>query len=137
MSEIISIKDMMAIDREKLLEKPTREIKANRLSAMIGKKVTVKVSAISGRKYSTYLAPSIDNKDKLYDCQARIVAAGVVDPDLNNTELQKHFGVATSSDLVKVLFPGGEMVQIFNTIAELSGYLTPEDEETPEEEAKN
>jgi hypothetical protein len=33
-----------------------------------------------------------------------LVAEGVVDPDLNNEELQKHFGADSAAKLAEVLF---------------------------------
>ena len=135
---IIDIKTMMNLDREKLAEKPTSTVTAKKLSELTGEEQQVKVQALSGGRYLKYLGPAQKTEDyeKMYDAQAIVVGEAVVDPDLKDKGLQEHFGVKNSRDLAKVLFPGGELTEIFQEVSVLSGYLNRSEIE-PEDEIKN
>lgn len=142
MTNKLTIESLMKLDREKLLEVPTKEIKAVRLSELIGKDVTITIHALSGDKYIDLISTASNKKGnvdltKMYRAQALIVAEGVESPSLKDAELQKHFGAASPVELAKMLFPGGELVSVFSEIAELSGYTDSEDDETMQDEVKN
>ena len=53
----------------------------------------------------------------------------LVEPNLKNKELQKHFGVATPKDLAEKLFLGGEIVDLADTVRSLSGYSEETDDD--------
>ena len=126
---IVSIDALMKIDRGLITEIPTKEVRAKRLSKITGTENT----------FASLLATSKDKKDridasKLYKAQSLIVAEGVQEPSLKDQELQTHFGAASPAELATILFPGGELIDIYSEIATLSGYG---DDEDTDEEVKN
>ncbi len=141
---IVSIDALMKIDRGLATEIPVKEVRAKHLSKVMGTDVTVKIKALSGDTYCSLLAVSKNKKGnvdvaKVYKAQSLIVVEGVQEPSLKNKELQAHFGAASPAELAVILFPGGELVNIYNKIAELSGYGDDEedDEGGVDEEVKN
>ena len=136
---VLSIDTLMKLDRKKVLEVPTREVKAKHLSKLMGEDVSVKIRALSGETYTELLATAANKKGtvepgKAYKTQSLIVAEAMIEPSLKDKELQNHFGAVSPAELAGVLFPGGEMVSIFTQIADLSGYGADED---TDEEVKN
>lgn len=137
----LTIKDLMNIDREKLAAVPTKEVVAKRLSEMLGEKSTVTIKALSGNQYMDLIATARNKKNdidmsKMFKAQSLIVVEGVIEPSLKDAELQKHFGAASPVDLAQALFPGGELIEVFNEIAALSGFVEDEDDSL-EGEIKN
>ncbi len=137
----LTIKDLMNIDREKLAAVPTKEVVAKRLSEMLGEKSTVTIKALSGNQYMDLIATARNKKNdidmsKMFKAQSLIVVEGVIEPSLKDAELQKHFGAASPVDLAQALFPGGELIEVFNEIAALSGFVEDEDDSL-EDEIKN
>ena len=136
--EKLSIDMLMRLDREKVAEVPVKDIKANRLSQLMGQDVTVEIKA--GDIYMDLLATATNKKgnvdvSKTYRAQALIVVEAMQSPSLKDKELQVHFGAASLIDLAKTLFPGGELTKIFQEVADLSGFGDDEDEDL--EEIKN
>ena len=131
---------LMRLDREKVAEVPVKDIKANRLSQLMGQDVTVEIKALAGDTYMDLLATATNKKgnvdvSKTYRAQALIVVEAMQSPSLKDKELQVHFGAASPIDLAKTLFPGGELTKIFQEVADLSGFGDDEDEDL--EEIKN
>lgn len=131
---------LMRLDREKVAEVPVKDIKANRLSQLMGQDVTVEIKALAGDIYMDLLATATNKKgnvdvSKTYRAQALIVVEAMQSPSLKDKELQVHFGAASPIDLAKTLFPGGELTKIFQEVADLSGFGDDEDEDL--EEIKN
>lgn len=138
--EKLSIDMLMRLDREKVAEVPVKDIKANRLSQLMGQDVTVEIKALAGDIYMDLLATATNKKgnvdvSKTYRAQALIVVEAMQSPSLKDKELQVHFGAASAIDLAKTLFPGGELTKIFQEVADLSGFGDDEDEDL--EEIKN
>lgn len=138
--EKLSIDMLMRLDREKVAEVPVKDIKANRLSQLMGQDVTVEIKALAGDIYMDLLATATNKKgnvdvSKTYRAQALIVVEAMQSPSLKDKELQIHFGAASPIDLAKTLFPGGELTKIFQEVADLSGFGDDEDEDL--EEIKN
>ena len=129
---------LMSLDRDKLAEVPTERVRAKRLSEIAGEDVFVTVSALPGDRYAEISTTSVRNGkldfSRVYDMQSLMVAEAVKDPDLKNTELQRHFGAATPRDLARILFPGGEIARLADVVTELSGYS---DDEGLVEQVKN
>lgn len=123
-----TIELLMALDRGKLAEVPTEKVRAKRLSKVAGQDIYVTVSAIAGDQYTSIVSGAVSPKGgvvdstRLYDMQALIVAEAMVEPDLKNSELQRHYGAATPRDLAKILFPGGEIIALADVVTRLSGY---------------
>ena len=138
--EKLSIDMLMRLDREKVAEVSVKDIKANRLSQLMGQDVTVEIKALAGDIYMDLLATATNKKgnvdvSKTYRAQALIVVEAMQSPSLKDKELQVHFGAASPIDLAKTLFPGGELTKIFQEVADLSGFGDDEDEDL--EEIKN
>ena len=138
--EKLSIDMLMRLDREKVAEVPVNDIKANRLSQLMGQDVTVEIKALAGDTYMDLLATATNKKgnvdvSKTYRAQALIVVEAMQSPSLKDKVLQVHFGAASPIDLAKTLFPGGELTKIFQEVADLSGFGDDEDEDL--EEIKN
>ena len=83
------------VTRKKVLEKKEPvEIKIREVDLEIIKNI---------REFATRRDGSFD-AGKSFDSNFMLVAEGVVDPDLNNEELQKHFGADSAANLAEILF---------------------------------
>lgn len=128
---------LLGMETEKLAEVPTTEKKMKRLSELTGQPFVVKMKALPGKQITelstfAYNKKGEMDKSKAFDANALTATAGMVEPDLKNKDLQKHFGVATPKDLLEKLFLPGEIVDLADTVRTLSGY----DEET-DDDVKN
>lgn len=65
---------------------------------------------------------------------SRLVAKCVVEPDLNNVELQNAYGVMTDFELLEALLEAGEFARLLNKVQDINNY-SPMNEKV--EEAKN
>lgn len=65
---------------------------------------------------------------------ARLAAKCVVEPDLNNAELQNVYGVMSDFELLEALLEAGEFARLINKVQEINNYM-PMNEKV--EEAKN
>lgn len=134
----LTVEDMMSLDRGKLEEKPTRDVRAKHLSELFGRDVYVKMEALSGNRYTRIMMEADDHPEKLYDTQAKLVSSSIIEPNLSDPKLMKYFGVASPFDVVKLCFPGGEMPAMATIVAKLSGYITEDGESINlDEEIKN
>lgn len=136
------IDKLMAIDSGEFAKEKTKCIRADHLSEVMGEDVMITIRALPGDLYNGITARMIDKKGnadfgKAYDINALICAEGVVEPDLRNEGLQKHFRCATPKSLAKVLFPGGEIARISDAVTELSGFAKEDEKEAEEDELKN
>lgn len=67
--------------------------------------------------------------------QTKLICAAIVNPDLNNTELQNSYGVMTPEDLIKEMVDDpAEYTDLMVFIQRLSGFKTLQEEV---DEAKN
>ena len=66
---------------------------------------------------------------------AKMTAASVTYPDLNNAELQNSYGVMGAENLLEVMLSAGEYIALSGKVAEINGFTTSVDELV--EEAKN
>ncbi|WP_186424161.1 phage tail assembly chaperone [Lacrimispora celerecrescens] len=128
------VEKLMKFDRGKLDEIPTGEVEIKRLSKLMGEPFIVKCQAISGEMYAEIGSIMANKKGDLdmgksYKVNTLLAVSGVIEPDLKNEELQKHFGCKTPKDLVEVLFKGGDMTKVADLVTELSGFAPEEDEE--------
>ncbi len=140
----LSIQTLMKLDRDKVMEVPSKEVKAVHLSNLLGEDNYITIKALSGNKYTDLLATARNKKNdldlsKMFKAQSLIVVEAVTEPSLKDSELQKHFGAVSPVDLAQILFPGGELTSIFSEVAKLSGFANDDDDdgEDLEEEVKN
>ncbi|MSS91373.1 hypothetical protein FYJ45_25000 [Eisenbergiella tayi] len=118
---------LMKLDRGKLTEIPTGTMEIKRLSEMMGEPFIVKCRAIPGERYTELSTQIIgDNGEadygKVYSTSTLIVVEGIMEPNLKDPELLKHFGCATPKDLAGILFQGGDMQKVSDLITDLSGF---------------
>jgi hypothetical protein len=129
---------LLALDAAKYKEKQTAAIEIKRLSELIGEPFIVKVQEVDSDRMQEIQAMLFDKKGRYDVSQARkvnklVVLEGVLEPNLKDDKLQKHFGAATPKDLVEILFKGIELTTVADKIAEISGFIEAE----AEEEIKN
>lgn len=65
---------------------------------------------------------------------SKLVAKCVVEPDLNNAQLQNAYGVMTDFELLEALLESGEFARLLNKVQEINNYMPMDDKV---EEAKN
>lgn len=128
------VEKLMKMDRNKLEQIPMGEVEIKRISDLCGEPFIVKCKAISGNRHTELTALMTNKKGdldlgKAYKVNTLMAVEGVVEPDLKNEELQKHFGCKTPKDLAEKLFPGGDMAKVGELISELSGFTKETDEE--------
>ncbi len=134
------VEKLLKIDKAEFEKIETKEIASKSLAKLFGveEDVKVKVKAIDGDLFVELSATGLDKKGdveigKTFSTNAKIVAAGIVEPDLKDEALLKHLGVPTPAEAAKKIFKG-EINKIAVAISELSGFS---DDEEDEKEIKN
>lgn len=130
---------LLAADAKKFHEKRTGKFEVKRISEIIGEKFEVILQEINTKEYQSLQMEILDRKgkpnfEKTYDINCKVLLKGVIEPDLKDEKLQKHFGAADPMDMVEILFKGDDMTDAVEIIAGLSGFTLDEDEE--EEQGK-
>lgn len=118
---------LMSVDRGRIEALPEKTIELKRLSEMTGEPFNVTLRAIPARRAIEIISTGADNSgnvdiSKAFDANLMTICAGVVEPDLSDRPLQKHFGAATPKELAEKVFSGGEIAQMAGIIMQLSGY---------------
>lgn len=118
---------LMAADVEQFGQKPKAQVEIPRLSEKFGQTFTVELEAMSSKKYTELSSRMLDSNNKLdtskvADTYALITIEGMVEPNLKDEALQKHFECKTPKDLANKLFNGGELAAMAEKIGDLSGY---------------
>ncbi len=129
---------LLSLDVNKYKEKNTADIEIKRLSDLIGEPFIIKVQEVESGRMQEIQAMMFDKKGNYDISQARkinILACleGVVEPNLKDESLQKHFNAASPKDLVEILFKGTELTKVSDVIAKISGFV----DSSEEEEIKN
>lgn len=132
------VEKLLAVDKKEFEKIEKKEIASRRLSKFLGDGAKVTIQAVDGDLFGGLSASGLDEKGEVdygraFSTNAKIAAAGIVDPDLKNEELLRHLGVATPADAAKKIFKG-EINNIASEISELSGF---KNEETTDKEVKN
>jgi hypothetical protein len=102
---------LLKADQEKAREYATGTYRSKRLAKVLGKDepVEIKIREVdietikNIQQYSTKRDGSLD-RNKTFDSNLMLVVEGLVDPDLKNEELQKHFNASDAIELASVLF---------------------------------
>ena len=105
------VEGLLQADQAKAKEYATGTFKSKRLAKVLEKKDPVEITIREVdleiikniREFATRRDGSFD-AGKSFDSNFMLVAEGVVDPDLNNEELQKHFGADSAANLAEILF---------------------------------
>ena len=132
------VEKLMAVDKGEFEKIETTEISSKQLSKLVGEPAKVTIQAVEGDLFGALSASGLDDEGEVdygraFSTNAKIAAAGIINPDLKNEALQKHLGVATPADAAKKIFKG-EINRISTEIAKLSGF---ESEEKTDKEIKN
>ena len=119
---------LLGLDTGKI-KRPIQTMELKRLSKIVGDKVNFKCQALDSDTYSEIQQDGIDidNKGtikglKVGEMQTFMVLAGVIEPNLGDDKLLKHYGVVTPKELLKKLLLPGELVTLYNLINDLSGF---------------
>ena len=129
---------LLQIDRGQFQKEEILEVKAKRLSEIMGEEIMLKFRALSGKEYTSIASTAVRDKggvdySKAYDVNALMICEALMEPSLKDKELQKHFGVASPKDLAFLFFPGMELTVLADKITKFSGFL----EEDEVKEVKN
>ena len=129
------VERLLAVDRKEFDKIEKKELKSTQLSKLLGTDAKVTIQAVEGDLFGGLSASGLDDKGEVdygraFSTNAKIAAAGIVDPDLKDEALLKHLGVATPADAAKKIFKG-EINRISVEITKLSGFDT--DDKTDKE----
>ncbi|MFG6393847.1 MAG: hypothetical protein K1W24_06640 [Lachnospiraceae bacterium] len=133
------VEKLLAVDKKAFDEIEKKEMPSRQLEKLIGVEgAKLTIQAIDGDLYTSLSATAMKKKGvfdygKGFDVNAKIAAAGIIEPDLKNEELLKHLGVATPAEAAKKIFKG-EVNAISDEVAKISGFYS---EDETEEEIKN
>ncbi len=125
---------LLAIDAKQITEKETVKIEIKRLSKLTGEPFFVTVQEIDGERYQELQMRLLNKKGKAdftkaYDTNLLVAVEGIIEPNLADEKLQKHFGAATPKELASKLFQAGDLIKISDVIAKLNGFGEEEEEE--------
>lgn len=132
------VEKLLAVDKKEFDKIERKEIPSRQLSKLLGTEAKVTIQAVEGDLFGGLSASGLDDKGEVdygraFSTNAKIVAAGIVNPDLKNEGLLRHLDVATPADAAKKIFKG-EINKLSTEISKLSGFS---DEETTDKEVKN
>ncbi len=125
---------LLALDAAKYKEKKTDTIEIKRLSKLTGEPFIVKIQEVDDNRMQELQAMLLTPKGKVDYTQVRKVSAllccdGVIDPNLGDEKLQKHFGAATPRELADILFKGTDLGEVADAITSLGNYTDADEEE--------
>ena len=137
------VEQLLKADSKKADELETGVFKSHKLAKIIGveaETVDVQIREIKSRRVNDIVSYQIDKKgnfdySKSYDAKIMMCIEGVMDPDLKDKDLQKHFGVDNAKDLCEKLF-GNEITALSDEISRISGVAEADGEDT-EDKVKN
>lgn len=122
------LKALLKTDK-KDFEMPKKYIEMPRLSKIAKEKVVFTIQGISQIKMDEIneMVMNINVKTKEYnidlnEMRLAVISEGVKDPNLRDADLQAHFGVANTYELIKRMLTSGERDYLFNELQNLSGY---------------
>lgn len=132
------VEKLMAVDNKEFEKIETKEIPSKALTKLLGENAKIKIQAVDGDLFGALSASGLDEDGEVdygraFSTNAKIAAAGIVEPNLKDDALLKHVGAATPADAAKKIFKG-EINKIATEISELSGFKT---EEITDKEVKN
>lgn len=132
------VEKLLAVDKKEFDKIETKKLKSKQLSNFVGEDAEITIQAVDGDLFGGLTASGLDkngdvNYSNAFSTNAKIAAAGIMDPNLKDKQLLQHLGVATPADAAKKIFKG-EINRISSEIAELSGFS---DEKTTDNEIKN
>lgn len=129
---------LLKIDKGEFDKERTTQITSKMLTELFGETTKITIKAISPQEVLDISATGLDDEGnpiikKSLATNAILAAATVVDPPVKDTELLKHFGVATPDALALKLFKG-EVNKIAVEVNKLAGFDIGDD---TDEQLKN
>ena len=128
---------LLAVDVAKYKEKKTDTMEIKRLSNIVGEPFIIKIQEIDDDRLQELQAMLLDGNGNVDYSKNRMVNAllcveSVINPNLRDEKLRKHFGVDTPKELAELLFKGNDLGRVAEKILSLNGYGTDEEEEKNE-----
>lgn len=125
---------LLKIDKGEFDKERTTQITSKMLTELFGETTKITIKAISPQEVLDISATGLDDEGnpiikKSLATNAILAAAAVVDPPIKDTELLKHFGVATPDALALKLFKG-EVNKIAVEVNKLAGFDIGDDTDT-------
>lgn len=125
---------LLKIDKGEFDKEKTTQITSKMLTELFGETTKITIKAISPQEVLDISATGLDDEGnpiikKSLATNAILAAAAVVDPPIKDTELLKHFGVATPDALALKLFKG-EVNKIAVEVNKLAGFDIGDDTDT-------
>lgn len=132
------VERLLAVDKKEFDKIERKKLPSRKLSELLGAEAEVTIQAVEGDLFGGLSASGLDDRGEVdygraFSTNAKIAAAGIVEPDLKNVELLSHLGVATPADAAKKIFKG-EVNRIAEEVSVLSGF---KDDEGTDKEIKN
>ena len=129
---------LLKIDKGEFDKERTTQITSKMLTELFGETTKITIKTISPQEVLDISATGLDDEGnpiikKSLATNAILAAAAVVDPPVKDTELLKHFGVATPDALALKLFKG-EVNKIAVEVNKLAGFDIGDD---TDEQLKN
>ncbi|MDR1700311.1 MAG: hypothetical protein LBR68_03890 [Lachnoclostridium sp.] len=131
------VEKLVKIDKKDYEQIEVKKIKSKMIARRLkvsedSEDAEITIKAIDGDLFAELTATSVDKKGnviigKAFSANAKIVAVGLVEPNLKDKELLNHLGAATPEAAAKKIF-NGEINKIAAEISELSGMSNDEDE---------
>jgi xkdN-like protein len=143
MAEINLVQSLLNKDIESLTKKETCTYKVESLSKKLGINFEITLQALNTKDFMRLrrVCSTTDKKGKTIldndKFMAHVLVKGIINPDLGNKDLLKHYKVATPAELVLEMFTITEVGDIVAEINDLSGVKDEEEAAEIEEEIKN
>ena len=129
------VDQLLKADVKKADELETAVYQSRKLAKLLGVegKVDITIREIKSRRVNDLVAYQVDKKgnmdfSKSYDAKLMMCIEGIVDPDLTDKDLQKHFGCTSATELCEKIF-GSEINEISDKISVLCGLNADQEDE--------
>lgn len=125
---------LLGLDMAKYKEKKTSTLEIKRLSEAVGEPFIIKVQEVESDRLQELQTELLDKKGRVDYSKTRKINAlvcveGVIEPDLKDKNLQKHFGTNTPKELAEMLFKGVDLGRVADAILDASNFGDSGDEE--------
>ncbi|MCY7486045.1 phage tail assembly chaperone [Paenibacillus alvei] len=122
------INTLLELDKSQL-ELPTKVVEVKRLSQIAGKPVKFKIGGVAPervreiRDMNKRLNPETNEVEvDVTKMQAEMLLTGILEPNLRDAQLMKHYDAVTPHDTLNALLNLGEQEAIYAEIGMLTGY---------------
>ncbi len=134
------VEKLIKIDKGELNKTKEKTFKSKRLTEIMGEDAWVTLKELDPEYILQLSQIGVDSEgnpivSKTMEVNALIVASAMVEPNLKDELLMKHFGCPTPMDLAQKLFKG-ENISLAAKVSEMAG-MTQDKLEEMEDEIKN